>query len=66
MADKIAICRVSSNGKIREFPSKKLASMVPAKQVRMLETQEDIGCEYAKDTEPVTTNNKVSDYLNNV
>ena len=53
MADIIAICRVSSNGKIREFPSKKLASMVPAKQVRILDTQEDIGCEYAKDTEPV-------------
>ena len=59
MADIIAICRVSSNGKIREFPSKKLASMVPAKQVRILETQEDIGCEYAKDTEPVTTSIKL-------
>ena len=59
MADIIAICRVSSNGKIREFPSKKLASMVPAKQVRILETQEDIGCEYAKDTEPATTSIKL-------
>lgn len=59
MADKILICWASSNGKIREFPSKKLASMVPAKHVRILETQEDIGCEYAKDTEPVTTNIKV-------
>ena len=54
MTDRIPICWVSSNGTIKEFPSKKLAKMVPAKQVRILETQEDIGCECANDTEPVT------------
>ena len=40
---KIAICCMSNNGKMRAFPSKKFAIIVPAKQVRMLETQQDIG-----------------------
>ena len=40
---KIAICFMSNNSKMRAFPSKKFAIIVPAKQVRMLETQQDIG-----------------------
>lgn len=56
MTDKIAICCTSSNGKTRECPSKKFAKMVPAKQLMILEIQEDIGCLYANDIEPITIN----------
>lgn len=56
MTDKIAICCTSSSGDTREFPSKKFAKMVPAKQLMILEIQEDIGCLYANDIEPITIN----------
>ena len=62
MTDIIAICCISSNGKIKGFPNKKLAKMVPAKQVRILDTQEETGCEYAKDTEPETIRSRVKSH----
>ena len=43
---------MSNNGKMRAFPSKKFAMIVPAKHVRMLETQQDIGWVQANDNEP--------------
>lgn len=43
---------MSNNGKMRAFPNKKFAMIVPAKQVRMLETQQDIGWVQANDNEP--------------
>lgn len=43
---------MSNNGSIREFPNKRFAKIVPAKQVRMLESQQDIGWVYVNDIEP--------------
>ena len=52
----MAICCISNSGRTREFPDRKFANMVPAKQVRTLETQLDIGWVYANDTEPAGYN----------
>lgn len=43
---------MSNNGRTREFPNKKFAMKVPAKHVRILETQQDMGWLYANDIEP--------------
>ena len=68
MRVRIAISCMSNNGRTREFPNKKFAMMVPAKQVRTLDTQQDIGCVYANDNEPaiyniITDTEHVSFYL---